>query len=329
MQKKRIFSLTGWALLVLAAFGGALAGPWRQGLQASVYLPLVQRPALLPATPPEEWLARLNYYRALAALPAVTENTDWSHGDYLHARYCVKNDYIGHSEEPANPWYTPEGALAASKGNVTVSSNVNRPDWDAIDSWMTGPFHAVGMVDPQLAQAGYGSYREADGDWQMAATLDVLRGLGSVPSSVAFPVMWPGDGATVFLNAYRGGETPNPLSGCAGYTAPAGLPVILQIGSGSTTPAVTAHSVKRNGVDVEHCIFDETSYTNSDPNLQSLGRSVLGSRDAIVVIPREPLTPDAPYTFSVTANGNTHTWSFSVANGLQRRTRAQDDGLMR
>lgn len=347
--KNRLAMLIGLGitLLMLAVFGRALANPRSPSLTTSLYLPVIYKPDAptvtptatptatptstqpAPPTPPENWLARLNYYRAMASLPPVTENTDWSNGDVLHSRYCVKNDYIGHTEDINNTWYSDAGKAAAENGNVTVSSSSTRPDWSAIDSWMTGPFHGVGMIDPRLAVSGFGSYREADGGWQMAATLDVIRGRGSIPGSVTFPIMWPGNGTTTFLTSYGGSESPDPLSSCTGYSAPSGLPIILQIGSGSTTPSVTAHSVLRNGAAIDHCVFDETNYTNSNASYQSLGRSVLGSRDAIVIIPRDPLTPGSQYTISVTTNGQTHTWTFSVASSVSTNVLPQGDDQIR
>ena len=270
-----------------------------------------------PTPPSGDWLGYVNYYRALAGLPALSENSTWSDGCWLHARYMVKNDYVGHSEDPGNPWYTVEGAEAAASSNVMASSSTSATDEGAIDSWMRGPFHAVGILDPALQQTGYGSYREAIGTWQMGAALDVLRGLGSVPPSVEFPVRWPGDGVTVPLTAYLGGETPDPLTSCPGYSVPSGLPLIVQIGSGGLTPNVTAHAFSQGGTPLEHCVFDEIDYTNPNPSHQSLGRGVLDMRDAIVLIPRQPLTPGATYTASITTNGETYTWSFTVSSVAQ------------
>ncbi len=265
-------------------------------------------------TPPQDWLGYVNYYRAMAQLPTAAENTEWNDGCWKHSRYMVKNDVITHSEDPNNPWYTPEGNACGTSGNAMVSSNVNAPDTYAIDLWMQGPFHAVGIIDPKLGQVGYGSYREAIGTWKMGATLDVIRGRGAIPPSVVFPVAWPADGKTVSLTSYSGTEWPDPLSSCPGYTAPSGLPVILQIGSGNLTPNVTAHSFMRGSTALEHCVFDETSYVNPDGSTQSLGRNVLNARDAIVLIPRAPLTRGATYTVSITVNGQTHTWSFTVSS---------------
>ena len=259
------------------------------------------------------WLAEVNAYRALARLPAVSENPTWSDGDWQHSRYMVKNDFIGHTEDPTNPWYSPEGLAAAQNGNVLVSSSASASDAYAIGSWLQGPFHAVGVLDPALQQVGYGSYREADGGWQMGATLDVIRGLGAIPPTVSFPIMYPGDGQTTGLRSYTGGESPDPLSTCPGYAAPSGLPILLQIGPGNLTPNVTGHSLMQGGTSLEHCVFDETNYTNPDGSTQSTGRNVLNARDAIVLIPRNPLTPGLTYNMSITANGQTYAWSFTVS----------------
>lgn len=240
----------------------ALARPQATpALTPFAYLPYISKVALpVPAPPPPgDWLEYVNYYRALAELPPVTENPAWSDGAWLHARYMVKNDFVGHSEDPSDPWYASEGDAAARSSNVMVSPSVDSTDEYAIDLWMQGPFHGVGVIDPALRQTGYGSYREAGGDWQMGAALDVIRGLGSISSSVMFPIMWPSDGMTVFLPSYSGTESPDPLAGCPGYNAPSGLPIILQVGPGDITPDVTAHSFMQGDVPLEHCVFDETS----------------------------------------------------------------------
>jgi uncharacterized protein YkwD len=272
----------------------------------TTYLPIVFGAG---SRPPENWLEAVNYYRAMAGLPSVTENVTYSDGTWKHARYMVKNDYIGHSEDPANPWYTPEGLQAAQSSNLMVSSNVNTTDEDAISLWMSGPFHALGIIDPALHEAGFGSYRENIGSYRMGAALDVIRGLGSIPGGTTFPIYFPKDGAYTPLLSHSG-ESPSPLTSCPGYSAPSGSPIILQIGDGSQTPTVTAHSLLENGAAKDHCIFDETNYCNPDSGSQSLGRSILDSRDAIVIMPRHPLVAGAEYTVSITVNGSTYTWSF-------------------
>lgn len=285
-----------------------------------VYLVIVTNKPLSPPSsitsiPVDEpdWLVYVNSMRALAALPPLTLNPDWNDGAAKHARYMVKNDYIGHDEDPTNPWFTPEGRDAARSGNVLVSSNINMGVEEAIDMWMQGPFHALGILDPALRETGFGIYREAVGVRHFGATLDVLRGRSAVPETVTFPVMWPGDGATVHLTTFPGNEFPDPLSSCPGYTAPTGLPIIVQFGNGTTTPRVTASSFKQGTTELPHCVFDETTYTHPDPAFQSWGRNLLNARDAVVVIPRDPLQPGFSYTVSLTVNGMPLTWTFFVA----------------
>lgn len=272
----------------------------------------------------QDWLVRMNFHRAAAKLPPVTRtNPSWSHGCWKHARYSVKNDELEHTEALSNPWYTPEGNQCAARANG-FGGSVYITDPDAIDGWMQGPFHAVGILDPALSESAFGSYREAGGAMEMAAWLDVLSGLGIVPPSVAYPVAWPADGVSTPLTAHWG-ERPSPLTSCPGYRPPAGLPVILQVGSGDTTPIVTSHEFARGDTILEHCVFDETTYTNPDSAEESLARSILGSRDAIVLIPREPLMPGAEYTVSITVNGKTHTWSFTVTRDTPTPTEPPAD----
>jgi hypothetical protein len=269
-----------------------------------VYLPVQVIADPLPA-----WLSYLNGIRSLGNIPPLGENSTWSDACVLHSRYMVKNDEMAHSEDPSNPWYTPAGDAAAGNSNLMMSTNVSKPDLQAIDMWLTGPFHGLGLLDPELGSTGFGSYRENDGAFQMGACVDVLRGLGSTSASVAYPIRWPENGRSLPYLAYTGGEMPNPLSGCPGYSVPSGPPIYLLLGRGEVTPNVTAHSFSANGQALAHCVYDETSYSGDYPDL---GRSVLNSRDAVVLIPRQPLTAGVTYTVSITANGRTHSWRFTA-----------------
>ncbi|MEJ2747588.1 MAG: CAP domain-containing protein, partial [Anaerolineae bacterium] len=167
-----LFSLLAGFLLV--ARHTAVTRANQNDLIPYAYLPLVLNPNTGP-----EWLQYLNQFRLLADLSPLTEEAAWSAGGVLHSRYMVENDTITHYEDTGNPWYTTEGYNAGRNGNVAVSSSSTASDESAIDLWMTGPFHAVGIIDPELARTGFGSYRHAVGTWKMGATLDVLRGLES------------------------------------------------------------------------------------------------------------------------------------------------------
>jgi hypothetical protein len=67
-----------------------------------------------------------------------------------------------------------------------------------------------------------------------------------------------------------------------------------------------------NGSPVQICHYNETNYVHPNPGTQSNGRLILNGRDAIVIMPRNPLVAGTVYTASITANGQTTTWTFSA-----------------
>jgi len=259
------------------------------------------------------WLDQLNFYRASAALPPVTEDAALSSGVLRHARYMVAHSSVSHSEDMRDEWATAEGAAAAAVSNLAGSTRVTEPDWWAVDVWMQAPFHALGILDPSLEHVGFGIAHQPHRKLiQTAAGLDVIRGRrGDSPPAFAYPVMWPADGSSVPLTDFAG-ERPDPLTSCRGYKAPAGLPLIVQLGPGELSPRVTSSTLTENGRAIEHCVFDETTYRNHRAADQRLGREILAPRDAIVLIPRKPLRPGMTYRASVTANERVIDWSFSV-----------------
>jgi len=275
-------------------------------------------PSTINAAPPGAahssggWLNHLNFYRATASLPPVTENSDWSDGARKHSAYMVKKGDLQHSENFYSVWYTSKGQAAARQSNLFLSFNRDDTDVRILDTWMQSPFHAVGILDPRLVQVGFGSYREAHGPAATAAALNITAGIQHTVKA-AYPIFWPGDGTSIPIGLHWG-EYPSPLTSCPGYTAPSGLPLIIQMGPGDLTPVVSATSFTRNGQSLEHCVIDETTYKNPDRRQQKLGRSILGARDAIVLIPRAPLSPGTTYTASITANGYVYTWSFSISS---------------
>ena len=87
----------------------------------------------------------------------VEEKRAFSDGDFQHARYLVKNHMSGlgsgadmHSENPGNVWYSEEGLEAAKASDVIPPSPSSFDDDQAIDLWMSGPFHALPILDPEL-----------------------------------------------------------------------------------------------------------------------------------------------------------------------------------
>ncbi len=260
------------------------------------------------------WQARVDFHRALANLPGVEENEEWSRGSQLHARYMVKTDHAGHDERTNSEWYTPEGLEAARLGNVYVYSRTDSDARAAVDGWMTAPFHQIAILDPELQVSGYGEYVEAIGQWQFGATLSVLRGRPGLAEGVSFPVRYPEDGQTLPFLSFDGNEFPDPLTSCPGYTAPTGPPLVLMLGAGEQVPNVRGVTLLEDSVNqLQACYFDETRYANSNAGLRDLGRAILGERDAIIVLPKSPLKAGSEYQITIVNGSDTHTWSFRAA----------------
>lgn len=269
---------------------------------------------------PSNWLAAFNYYRNMAGLPDVTENTTaedppgftWGEGGVLHSKYMVFEG-ITHEEDPGSPRYTEAGDLAGRKGNVMTSQRLDVTSAEAIESWITAPFHAIGMLDAKLAETGYGQFRKARGVGknQFGATVDVLRGRTATPNPSIFPIMFPGDGAEVFLDRYPGGEMPDPLAvpDCSAYDPPTGLPIYLMTATEEEYVSSTFTRGTNDPADLAHCAYDDDGYSGSEP-----GHGGMDPREAIFLIPKRPLASEKTFNVSITTNQNTYSWSFETGD---------------
>jgi hypothetical protein len=302
-----------FAGMMFSPAGNSDAAEAKQTGQTRVYLSGVLR-----FFSDQPWLGRINSYRGDSDLPALGHNPEWSQGAANHALYNVKTDTLGTSEDNFSPHYTPEGNIAAGYSLQLVQPTTSYSDDQAIDFWLRSPFQALSMLDPQWSETGFGSFREPGGLHQMSAVLDVRRGFNETPS-VAYPIYWPGNGKATRLRAYSGADAPNPQAhpGCAGYI---GLPIILQVGNGSASVALTSNNpttLLAGPAPQEHCVFSEGTFlVPGDDDSTRYGRELLNQRDAIVVFPRLALNPGTAYTVSINAivDGVTrnYTWSFSV-----------------
>ena len=263
-------------------------------------------PSFIP--PDADWLTTINYYRAMAALPPVVEDPYLSGGSYNHSCYMLQNG-IAHDEIPGKPGYTAEGDLAGNSGNVAVSSVYGTSPRAHIELWMTGPFHTIGVLRPNLQRVGFGKCdNPATAPWRSAATLDVLRGLGTVPPQTT-PILFPGDGTTTSLDKFVV-ESPDPLAFC-GWTGEAGLPIIAMMPEGlGGQPNATLRS---SSGPLSICVL--TQY-----NTTGVASAILAGNNAVVIMPRSRLASDT-YTVAVGTQARTVGWSFTVdpaaATGVQ------------
>jgi hypothetical protein len=250
--------------------------------------------------PDADWLTTVNYFRAMSGLGPVNEDPSLSTGAVKHSCYMLLND-ITHYEESSKPGYTVDGARAGRNGNVAVSSVFNTLDRSHIELWMTGPFHAIGILRRDLQRVGYGACNNANTPrWRSGATLDVLSGLGSrtpYPGAITFP----GNGSTTSLSKFIT-ETPNPLDFCGWTGTPAGLPVFAMMPeavTGSVSTTLTGPSGP-----VETC-------TLSPLNTNGAAQQILAFDNVVVAVPRVQLQPGT-YTATARTAARTVSWTFTV-----------------
>jgi len=245
------------------------------------------------------WLTTVNYYRAMSGLAPVAENTGLNTGAYNHSCYMLYNG-ISHDEVPGRTGYTSAGDTAGNNGNVAVSSAYGTTARSHIELWMTGPFHAIGILRHNLLSVGFGKcdMTSSPTSWRSGATLNILSGLGTAPRP-ANPIVFPGNGTTTNLSQFVT-ESPNPLDFC-GWTGTAGLPVIAMM----PEPVATASATMTGpSGPVQVCRIYEG-------NTSGTAQAILRADNAVSVIPRYALAPGL-YTVTVTTQARTVQWSFTV-----------------
>lgn len=259
------------------------------------------------------WLNLFNHVREMAGLTAVPEKYPLTTGSELHSQYMVMNNKaVAHSEDTNNPYYDPAGQQAAKNGNLFATSQSDANYVWGVNFWVSAPFHLIRMLSPRMQSVGYGDFVGTGGDVNMAAVIDVGSDRSSTPPDVTYPIFFPGDGTETWVVRHSLYEWPDPVGSCPGYARPTGAPIIVQLGDGSLTPSVSSFTLSTGGKAVDACLFDETSYRNADSYAQGVGRTVLGEQDAVVILPRQPLTADAEYTVQLVTNGQTYTWRFNT-----------------
>lgn len=260
------------------------------------------------------WLERLNYYRAMAGLPALKKDPKLSAGVAAHAHYLMVNfgdkirdgEPLGasdHEENPSKAGYSAAGSKVAANAQIAWGCGPHQLNGQ-ISQWLAGPLARLAMLSPLITEAGFGE-AYSGGCW--VAGLRLPPGPEEV-KPYAHAVEFPPGGATISLR-WRGLESPNPLTACPGYTAPVGLPITLQLGY-LINPKLGAYSLSQNGHVVKSCAYDAHGYINSIPIAQEYGRGVLRRAGAVVLIPRAPLKSGARYSVSITARGHVYAWSF-------------------
>lgn len=269
-----------------------------------------------------DWLATINRYRAAAGLAAVSDQPAWDVGLERHLTYMAStpSQYFtgqyqsAHTENPDSPFYSNDGTTEAGYSDLIQGAAFS--PLQAVNEWLTAPFHAIGILRPQLRQVALAE-APSTGD----AGLDVIQGLDYNRPAATAPILFPGPGVTTDLLTF-GGERPDPLETCGWQQdGPVGLPLIIMLPrdaaralSASVTGPTGTESTGNGGL----CIVDKHTYHSSDPVYGPNARYILNTDHAVILIPRDPLTggsysvrirqprtPDIHWTFSAYAPPST------------------------
>ena len=265
-----------------------------------------------------DWLGEINLYRAAAGLAPVSNNADWDQGITNHLAYLAHTDPAlmtgqyasAHTENPASPYYTDSGAQEGAASNLFMGA-VGYTPVQFVDGWLAAPFHAIGILRPDLTQVAF-AYDPVTGD----AGLDVISGLDQSEPLPTAPTLFPGNGMTTYLDGY-GGELPDPVESCSWpSTVQPGLPLIALLPSAPTqglTATLTGPDGTMSTANGQLCAVDADTYHSSDPVYGPTGLQILQGDNAVLLIPQTPLTWGR-YTADIQQAGQPDvSWSFIAA----------------
>ena len=254
-------------------------------------------------------LKTLNELRAAHNLEPVTLDSENTLGNWLHARYVAENGVGGHTQDPDMPWYTPEGASAAARSNVSwISRKSIHSDWP-VTTYIDAPFHLFSLLRPTAESIRVGEYYSEAHD-RSASTLQVTtRGDWPAGKIVTFPS--PEFELTVLT--YSGGEWPSPTAPCPNYgtNERAGTPIFALYGR-NNRPNITRVRLTENGRQVEHCYYTEAEYTNADAEAEDRGRNILEGYGGVIIVPKTSLAPNSNYKVSIHHSDGKTEWNFNT-----------------
>jgi hypothetical protein len=261
------------------------------------------------------WLVNLNYYRTAAGLKPITEDKILSASVKKHMIYLVKSDpkyFVGayinrHRENPASPYYTPEGARSGNELTNSASSS----EAAAIDSWMQAPFHALGLLREGLTSVGFDSeYNATTGLYEFGMNI-----FGNLKSERTKNVLYPGKGSFSRLDQFQS-ESPDPRQACGlSWKIFNGLPLWVsllaappaQVSAQLITPS---GKVLKSGGDL--CIVDEQNFITSDRVNGVSGKTIITAGHLVLLIPKRPLAPGMQKVSLMMKGRATIAWSFTA-----------------
>jgi hypothetical protein len=249
-------------------------------------------------------LQKINDSRKLTGLPPVAVDAELSKGCVAHAQYLLQNQealHKGkinvHDEEPKLPGYSAAGRKAARSAVIAETHGTPDPLL-GVDLWIGSFYHRIPLLDPTLKKVGLGFADEKGRDWFLV----VDTGNGKVRAKDTFKVIcYPVDGQKeipLLFSVVGAPESPNPIPN-NGDSKKTGFPITVAF---FQERAPLIRNVIATLKDEEDNEVPTWLSWPEKPAVKNFGRN------AICLIPKEPLRPETTYTVTVKAKVNGKDW---------------------
>jgi uncharacterized protein YkwD len=246
----------------------------------------------VPAAPVYEQVGdRINYYRSIAGIPAVTIERSLNAAANSHALYVINNTNAGHYESnKSHEYFTGEMPWDRTRyfGYMSpmVAEDIHfiKSHTGAVDDWMDSVYHRFPLINPVFIHIGYG-YASKETKHVNVLTAGAIRYNG-INRQV---VVYPADGQRGVPVTWSGREEPDPFRLYPGAKGPGGYPITVLV-SGDRTERVELKSASITGGEmrsVDYYSFDATN----DPQL--------ADNNAVALIPKNALKPHTTYRVEV------------------------------
>lgn len=242
-------------------------------------------------------LSRVNYYRKMVGLKAITLNKTINKASEAHAAYNADHNLSGHVEDSSGrgftgawPWdrmrhfgyneFTYATEVCSMRwANAQYLLRIN-PQW-AIDGWIDTVYHRLPIINPNVYETGFGAAKAGD---RVAYVMDFANpGFSTTKEVICYPV----DEQINVPAKFTGDETPDPLPGTK---YPVGYPITVTFSGYKDINVIDIKLTDINGVDV--------GYYKIKPFADKY------IRDSIAIIPKRPLEYGMTYRVSINANAD-------------------------
>ncbi|MEH6436812.1 CAP domain-containing protein [Massilia sp. DD77] len=251
----------------------------------------------------------INYRRAQAGVPAVTENAQINAAALGHSEYLRVNNLMSHDQVPGRQGFTgatltdrlaAAGYTLPANGGYAygeiISGTTNRSGFYMAEELITAIYHRFVMFEPMFKEIGTGAATSASGYNYFTADFGARGGYGTGIARGTV-VTWPFNGqAQVTPNFYSDTEAPDPVPS----QNEVGYPISVHTNL-DTSLTVQSFTVRpRGGANLTTQRVDPAG----------------GQKTAAAIVPLQPLKGGTTYevSFSGAVNGTpvTREWAFTT-----------------